>query len=135
MAGAPAQYKHCASRKQGKLLDRILAKKIMNNQANLKSVNNVREVPSSKAGHDSLGRDRHVRQVNPDRHLTTVRNKIKVEHSDDEIENFYEELNNIKSNLKSQDVKIAMGDFNVKVGNERKEDTIGPHGIGDIKAR
>ncbi|GFR73981.1 hypothetical protein ElyMa_002151300 [Elysia marginata] len=78
MAGAPAHYEHCASRKQCKLIDRILAKKIMDNQANLKSVNSVKEVPSSKAGHVSLGRDRHVRQVTPDRHLATVRNKIKI---------------------------------------------------------
>ncbi|GFS03925.1 craniofacial development protein 2-like [Elysia marginata] len=58
-----------------------------------------------------------------------------MKHSHNETEKFYEELNNIKSNLKSQDVKIAMGDFNAKVGNERIEDTVGPHGIGDIKAR
>ncbi|RUS75834.1 hypothetical protein EGW08_016403 [Elysia chlorotica] len=107
----------------------------MDKQANLKSVNSVKEVTSSKAGHVSLGRDRHVRQVAPDRHLATVRSKIKIEHSDDEIEKFYEELDNVKNNLKTQDVKIVMGDFNAKVGNKRIEDTIGPHGIGDINAR
>ncbi|RUS71349.1 hypothetical protein EGW08_020892 [Elysia chlorotica] len=54
------------------------------------------------------------------------------EHSDDEIEKFYEELDNVKNNLKTQDVKIVMGDFNAKVGNKRIEDTICPHGIEDF---
>ncbi|GFS16224.1 craniofacial development protein 2-like [Elysia marginata] len=44
------------------------------------------------------------------------------EHSDDDIEQFYEELDCVKSNLKTQDVKIVMGDINAKVGNERIED-------------
>ncbi|GFS01113.1 hypothetical protein ElyMa_006414900 [Elysia marginata] len=73
LAGEPAQCEHCASRKQCKLRDLILAKKIMDNQENLKSVNSVKEVPSSKTGHVSLGRDRHVRQVTPGRrHVATV---------------------------------------------------------------
>ncbi|GFR73743.1 craniofacial development protein 2-like [Elysia marginata] len=57
------------------------------------------------------------------------------EHSDDEIEKFYEKLDNVKGNLNTQDVKIVMVDFNAKVGNEKIEDTVGPHGIGDINAR
>ncbi|GFS11918.1 craniofacial development protein 2-like [Elysia marginata] len=54
------------------------------------------------------------------------------EHSEEEIEKFYEELDYVKSKLKTQDVKIVMGDLNAKVGNERTEDTVGPHRIGDI---
>ncbi|GFR72186.1 craniofacial development protein 2-like [Elysia marginata] len=49
------------------------------------------------------------------------------EHPDDEIEKLNEELDNVKSNLKIQDVKIVMGDFNVKLGKERIEDTVGPN--------
>ena len=37
--------------------------------------------------------------------------------------------------LKSQDIKIVMGDFNSKVGSERIENIIGPFGIGEINKK
>ncbi|GFR73739.1 hypothetical protein ElyMa_003876200 [Elysia marginata] len=100
LAGAPAQYGNCASRKQCKLLDCILAKKIMDSQENLKSVNSVKEVPSSKAGHISHGRDCHVRQVTPDRHLATVRNKIKIGRLSGTLGHFTEKENLTTSSQK-----------------------------------
>ncbi|GFR83506.1 craniofacial development protein 2-like [Elysia marginata] len=57
------------------------------------------------------------------------------EYFDDGIERFYEELDSVKSNLKTQDVKVVMGDFNAEVDNERIEDSVVPHGICDINAR
>ena len=34
--------------------------------------------------------------------------------------------------LKSQDIKIIMGDFNSKVGNDRIDKIVGPFGSGEI---
>jgi len=214
----------------------------MDRQSKSKSVNGVKGMPGADTGHSSLGRDRHVRQMTPDRHSATVRNsnKIKIgtwntrtmyekgkfanvksemsrmeinilglaevrwtgagiltsdgytivysggnvhergvgiildsEYSkalkgywpvndrllviklngkpfdiyiiqvyaptsactDEEIETFYEDLEKTKNGLKSQDVKIIMGDFNAKVGNEKVADIIGPFGIGEINSR
>ena len=56
-------------------------------------------------------------------------------HDDDAIENFYEDLDKAMEYLKSQDVKIVMGDFNAKVGNERREDIVGPWGLGNRNER
>ena len=56
-------------------------------------------------------------------------------HEDEEVEKFYEDLDKGMKQLKSQDVKIVMGDFNAKVGNERNEDIVGPWGLGDINER
>lgn len=38
---------------------------------------------------------------------------------DDKVENFYEELEQILSNTKSEEVTVVMGDLNAKVGNGR----------------
>ncbi|RUS72309.1 hypothetical protein EGW08_019932 [Elysia chlorotica] len=78
----------------------------MDKQANLKSVNSVKEVTSSKAGHVSLGRDRHVRQVAPDRHLATVRNKIKIGTWN--VRTLYEKgkFDNVKSEMTRMNINI-----------------------------
>ena len=50
---------------------------------------------------------------------------------EEEIEQFYEDLDKAMRQLKSQDVKIVMGDFNAKVGDRRVEDIVGPWGLGN----
>ena len=37
--------------------------------------------------------------------------------------------------LKSQDIKILMEDFNSKVGSERAENVVGPFGMGEKNKR
>ena len=51
--------------------------------------------------------------------------------TDEERDNFYEDLDKAMKQLKSQDVKLVIGDFNAKVGDERVEDIVGPWGLGD----
>ena len=51
------------------------------------------------------------------------------------VEQFYEDLDKSMKQLKSQDIKIVMGDFNSKVGKERVENIVGPFGIGEMNAR
>ena len=57
------------------------------------------------------------------------------EHDNEEVETFYEELDKAIKQLKSQDVKIVMGDFNAKVGDTRVEDIVGPWGLGKENER
>ncbi|GFO04349.1 craniofacial development protein 2-like protein [Plakobranchus ocellatus] len=49
---------------------------------------------------------------------------------DGEVKKFYEEIEKAKGYLKSQDIIIVMGDFIVKVGDERVEDVVGPVALG-----
>ena len=56
-------------------------------------------------------------------------------HDDEEVEKFYEDLDFAMKQLKSQDVKIVMGDFNAKVGSLRSEEIVGPWGLGDKNER
>ena len=49
-----------------------------------------------------------------------------------EIESFYEDVEKAMKHLKSQDIKIIMGDFNAKVGNDRIDKIVGPFGSGEI---
>ena len=53
----------------------------------------------------------------------------------DEIESFYEDVEKAMKQLKTQDVKITMGDFNAKVGRERVDNTVGPFGIGEMNEK
>ena len=55
--------------------------------------------------------------------------------SDDDIDKFYEDLGRAWKQLKSQDIKVVMGDFNAKVGSTRIDDIVGPKGIGSINER
>lgn len=41
-------------------------------------------------------------------------------------------LDNTMNELKSTGVKMILGDFNAKVGTNRIENIIGPHGLGKI---
>eukprot|EP00794_Sanderia_malayensis_P001344 gene1344-1484_t len=70
----------------------------------------------------SLSKVDHVRQVVPDRHHTTVLNKDIVrivyaptsESSEEAIIEFYNMLEETKSQCKSQDIIMVMGDLNAK---------------------
>ena len=54
-------------------------------------------------------------------------------HSEEDIEDFYSQLQRIKDSIKSKNQIIIMGDFNAKVGQgASKEQGLGAHGIGKI---
>ncbi|GFO08930.1 craniofacial development protein 2 [Plakobranchus ocellatus] len=57
------------------------------------------------------------------------------DNEDVEVEKFYEEIEQAKGYLKSQDIIIVMGDFNAKVGDERVEDVFEPSGIENVNER
>ena len=52
-----------------------------------------------------------------------------TEQSDEEIETFYEEVDNALKHTKSTDNIIIMGDFNAKVGNTAMSRCVGNHGL------
>ena len=62
-----------------------------------------------------------------------------ADKSEEEHDQFYNDLEMAKSQCKSQDIVIVIGDFNqgfnAKVGDERYEDTVGPHGLGHRNER
>ncbi len=57
--------------------------------------------------------------------------------SDDDIEQFYDDLNKAYKHCGSQDVIVVMGDLNAKVGNEQDpmKEIVGPHGLGERNER
>ena len=55
--------------------------------------------------------------------------------TDEEIEEYYEEVENTLKVVKSDEVLIVMGDFNAKIGKERFEHLVGPHGLGQRNDR
>ena len=55
---------------------------------------------------------------------------------DEEIEQFYEELDNIiKTHKKCRDMLLVIGDYNAKIGEGRDNKTVGPHGLGTRNER
>ena len=52
------------------------------------------------------------------------------EHTDVEIEAFYENLDRAMRQCKSKEVVLIMADLNAKVGKGREGNTVGPHGLG-----
>ncbi|XP_047499519.1 craniofacial development protein 2-like [Penaeus chinensis] len=50
--------------------------------------------------------------------------------NDDEIDNFYDQLDEAITQCKSQDITIVMGDFNVKIGQNEDGKTVGKFGLG-----
>lgn len=58
-----------------------------------------------------------------------------TDYSEEEIEEYYEEIQNIMKNVKSTEVLIIMGDFNAKVGKGREEDIVGHFGLGERNER
>ena len=58
-----------------------------------------------------------------------------LEYQDEDIELFYEQIDEVLNQLKSQDIKIVIGDFNSKVGEGKIDNTVGPYGLGEINER
>ncbi|GFO04704.1 craniofacial development protein 2-like protein [Plakobranchus ocellatus] len=50
--------------------------------------------------------------------------------NDEDLEKFYNDLDTAKTQCKSQDPLIIMGDFSAKVGTEKVDDIVGKHGLG-----
>ena len=49
-----------------------------------------------------------------------------LEYPDEDIEIFYEQIEEVLKQTKAHDIKIIIGDFNAKVGEGRIENIVGP---------
>ena len=58
-----------------------------------------------------------------------------ADKDDTAVEEFYENVDEAMKQMKSQEIRIVMGDFNSKVGKDRKANTVGPFGLGEINER
>ena len=58
-----------------------------------------------------------------------------LEYPDENIEIFYEQIEEVLKQTKAQDIKIIIGDFNAKVGEGSIENIIGPYRLGEINSR
>ena len=58
-----------------------------------------------------------------------------ADNNDDEIDKFYEKLDEAIKQCRSQDIRIIMGDFNAKVGGQRDGRAVGPFGLGQRNER
>ena len=54
------------------------------------------------------------------------------DHAGEEVEVFYEKIENVIQRIKSGEVTCIMGDFNSKVGT-KLENTVERYGLGDMK--
>ncbi len=52
------------------------------------------------------------------------------EHDEEEVDQFYSEVNQAREQYKEHEVIIMMGDHNAKVGLGRTGNIVGPHGLG-----
>lgn len=57
------------------------------------------------------------------------------ESTDEELDSFYDEIEQALKQCKSTDITIVQGDFNAKVGKGRYEDTVGSFGLGERNNR
>ena len=58
-----------------------------------------------------------------------------LDHSDEEVEAYYEEVESALKVVKSDEILIVMGDLNAKVGKGRYDYILGQHGIGKRNER
>ena len=52
------------------------------------------------------------------------------EHDEEEVDQFYQELDQARQQCKEHEVIMVIGDLNAKVGQGRTADIVGPHGLG-----
>ena len=57
------------------------------------------------------------------------------DHSDEEVEEFYESIQNVMKHTKSGEINIVMGDWNAKVGNQHDYPVTGGFGLGERNER
>ena len=55
--------------------------------------------------------------------------------NEETIDRFYDDLEQAKRQCKASEVMIVMGDMNARVGEQRMNNTVGPHGLGTINER
>ena len=58
-----------------------------------------------------------------------------TQHSDEEIEKFYADVEKGLKQVKPTDIVLTIGDFNAKVGKGRTSDVVGDHGLGERNER
>ena len=58
-----------------------------------------------------------------------------IDADEEEMEKFYDQINSVKAQCKSQDIVIVMGDFNAKVGKCKRGKAIGLFGLGSSNDR
>ena len=58
-----------------------------------------------------------------------------IAYTEEELEEFYEEIDKGRKECKSHEVNVVIGDFNVKVGRGRHTDIVGSEGLGKINDR
>ena len=58
-----------------------------------------------------------------------------ADSADEVIDTFYDSLDKAKSQCKSNDIVIVLGDLNAKVGQGTEGKAVGPHGIGERNER
>ena len=56
-------------------------------------------------------------------------------HTDEEVEEHYEEIDKMLKEVKSTDVLLVIGDFNAKIGEGSYEDIVGKYGLGERNPR
>lgn len=58
-----------------------------------------------------------------------------TDKSDEEVNEFYNNIETVLKKLKKHDLTILMGDYNAKVGEGRTSESIGPFGLGERNKR
>ena len=58
-----------------------------------------------------------------------------AECSEEEIEKFYQQLDQAVSQCKSQDTRVVMGDLNAKVGEGKRRNIVVSYGLGEVNDR
>lgn len=58
-----------------------------------------------------------------------------ADKEDNDIEEFYQSINEVMNKLKKQDFTIVMGDFNAKLGADKTSVSVGPFGLGETNNR